>query len=152
MANGSLTESYVIVNQQAENLSQLPERKIEVLGNLFRALPSDDAANPKELIRELIRAGKNLAKVEHFGNKGVRKTYGYGKRTSKLKLARMAEKEACENGLYATFSGCNVSLCYIREKTQHRANKREWLLASIDDYMESRRLDEGERFKANRKR
>ncbi|HPI18684.1 MAG TPA: hypothetical protein PK396_13225, partial [Mesotoga sp.] len=58
VAKGSLTDSYVVVNQQAENLSQLPERKIEVLGNLFRALPSDDSTNPKELIRELIRAGK----------------------------------------------------------------------------------------------
>ena len=130
----------------------MPDTKARIIERIFTALPSDDSTNPKELIRELIRAGKNLAKVEHFRNKGVRKAYGYGKRTSKLKLARMAEKEACENGLYATFSGCNVSLCYIREKTQHRANKREWLLASIDDYMESRRLDEGERFKANRKR
>lgn len=64
VAKGSLTDSYVVVNQQAENLSQLPERKIEVLGNLFRALPSDDTTNPKELIRELIRAGKVFAVTE----------------------------------------------------------------------------------------
>ncbi len=97
--NASLTESYRLVNEQAEQLTQMPEGKIEILGNIFKAVPSDDTTNPKELIRELIRAGKNLAKVEHFGNKGVRKTYGYGKRTSKLKLAWIAEKQACENGL-----------------------------------------------------
>jgi len=64
VAKGSLTDSYVVVNQQAENLSQLPERKIEILGNLFRALPSDDSTNPKELIRELIRAARVFGVTE----------------------------------------------------------------------------------------
>jgi len=63
--NASLTESYKLVNEQAEQLTQMPAGKIEILGNIFKALPSDDSTNPKELIRELIRAGKNLAKVEH---------------------------------------------------------------------------------------
>lgn len=40
-----LTESYRLVNEQAEQLTQMPEGKIEVLGNLFRALPSDDSTN-----------------------------------------------------------------------------------------------------------
>ncbi len=64
VVKGRLTDSYVIVSQQAEKLFQLPERKIEVLGKLFRALPSDDSTNPKELIRELIRAGK--VDIEEF--------------------------------------------------------------------------------------
>lgn len=64
VVKGRLTDSYVIVSQQAEKLFQLPERKIEVLGKLFRALPSDDSTNPKELIRELIRAAKVFAVTE----------------------------------------------------------------------------------------
>lgn len=59
-----LTDSYRIVNEQAENLLELPKNKIEILGNIFKALPSDDSTNPKELIRELIRAGKVFAVTE----------------------------------------------------------------------------------------
>jgi len=55
MENVSLTDAYRIVNEQAESLLGLPENKIEILGNIFKALPSDDNMNPKELIRELIR-------------------------------------------------------------------------------------------------
>jgi len=62
--NANLTESYRLVNEQAEQLAQMPEGKIEILGNIFKALPSDDATNPKELIRELIRAGK--VDIEEF--------------------------------------------------------------------------------------
>jgi len=54
----SLRILYRDVNEQAENLTQLPDSKIQVMGNLFTALPSDDSTNPKELIRELIREGK----------------------------------------------------------------------------------------------
>ena len=64
VVNASLTESYTLVNEQAEQLTQMPEGKIEILGNIFKALPSDDATNPKELIRELIRAGK--VDIEEF--------------------------------------------------------------------------------------
>ena len=51
VVNGNLTESYRLVNEQAENLLELPKNKIEILGNIFKALPSDDSTNPKELIR-----------------------------------------------------------------------------------------------------
>lgn len=44
-SNTTLRESYVLVNEQAEQLTQMPEGKIEILGNLFRALPSDDSTN-----------------------------------------------------------------------------------------------------------
>ena len=56
--NINLTQVYSLVNEQAEQLTQMPEGKIKILGNIFKALPSDDSTNPKELIRELIRAGK----------------------------------------------------------------------------------------------
>ena len=56
--NIALRDIYRDVNEQAENLVHLPDSKIQVMGNLFAALPSDDSTNPKELIRELIRAGK----------------------------------------------------------------------------------------------
>lgn len=56
--SNSLIDAYALVNEQAENLTQLPDSKIQVMGNLFTALPSDDSTNPKELIRELIREGK----------------------------------------------------------------------------------------------
>ncbi len=63
--NTKLTQIYGLVNAQADQLAQLPQGKIEIFDKIFKALPSDDSTNPKELIRELIRAGKNLAKVEH---------------------------------------------------------------------------------------
>ena len=47
----------MLVNEQAEE-TLLPREKAKALGRIFTALPSDDSTNPKELIRELIRAGK----------------------------------------------------------------------------------------------
>ena len=58
--NTKLTQIYGLVNAQADQLAQLPQGKIEIFDKIFKALPSDDSTNPKELIRELIRAGKNL--------------------------------------------------------------------------------------------
>ena len=45
VVNASLTDSYKLVNEQAENLLELPKNKIEILGNIFKALPSDDSTN-----------------------------------------------------------------------------------------------------------
>jgi len=52
------------VNTEADEVASLPDSRIKIIGNLFRALPSDDSTNPKELIRELIRAGK--VDIEEF--------------------------------------------------------------------------------------
>ena len=62
-SNTTLRESYVLVNEQAEE-TLLPREKAKALGRIFTALPSDDSTNPKELIRELIRAGK--VDIEEF--------------------------------------------------------------------------------------
>jgi len=59
----TLRDSYVLVNQQADEVAGLPSR-IKIIEKIFTALPSDDATNPKELIRELIRAGK--VDIEEF--------------------------------------------------------------------------------------
>jgi len=60
----SLVGVYNFVNQLAQELVDLPEKKINVIRSIFQALPSDDSTNPKELIRELIRAGK--VDIEEF--------------------------------------------------------------------------------------
>ena len=62
-SNTTLRESYVLVNEQAEE-TLLPREKAKALGRIFTALPSDDSTNPKELIRELIRAAKVFAVTE----------------------------------------------------------------------------------------
>lgn len=62
--NTKLTQIYGLVNAQADQLAQLPQGKIEIFDKIFKALPSDDSTNPKELIRELIRAGK--VDIEEF--------------------------------------------------------------------------------------
>ncbi len=62
--NVELPEAYRLVNTQADDLLELPQNKIQILGNIFTALPSDDSTNPKELIRELIRSGK--VDIEEF--------------------------------------------------------------------------------------
>ena len=53
----SLRDSYALVNQQADEVVGLPSR-MKIIERIFTALPSDDSTNPKELIRELIRAAK----------------------------------------------------------------------------------------------
>jgi len=60
----SLHECYIAVNQQADSLIDLPNAKARIIEKIFTALPSDDTTNPKELIRELIRAGK--VDIEEF--------------------------------------------------------------------------------------
>ena len=42
----------------------MPDTKARIIERIFTALPSDDSTNPKELIRELIRAGK--VDIEEF--------------------------------------------------------------------------------------
>ena len=64
LPNATLAESYKVVNTEADEVASLPDSRIKIIGNLFRALPSDDTTNPKELIRELIRAGK--VDIEEF--------------------------------------------------------------------------------------
>ena len=64
LPNATLAESYKVVNTEADEVASLSDSRIKIIGNLFRALPSDDATNPKELIRELIRAGK--VDIEEF--------------------------------------------------------------------------------------
>lgn len=59
----SLRDSYTLVNQQADEVVGLPSR-MKIIERIFTALPSDDSTNPKELIRELIRAGK--VDIEEF--------------------------------------------------------------------------------------
>lgn len=61
--NTTLRELYALVNEQAEEIL-LPREKVKTLSKIFTALPSDDSTNPKELIRELIRAGK--VDIEEF--------------------------------------------------------------------------------------
>ena len=61
--NTTLRELYALVNEQAEEIL-LPREKVKTLSKIFTALPSDDSTNPKELIRELIRAGKVFAVTE----------------------------------------------------------------------------------------
>jgi transcriptional regulator with XRE-family HTH domain len=60
----SLRESYAVVNKQADEVVGMPDSKAEIINRIFTALPSDDSTNPKELIRELIRAGKVFAVTE----------------------------------------------------------------------------------------
>lgn len=60
----SLRESYAVVNKQADEVVGMPDSKAEIINRIFTALPSDDTTNPKELIRELIRAGK--VDIEEF--------------------------------------------------------------------------------------
>ena len=60
----SLIGSYKQVNEEAQRLIDMPDNRIHVIRNIFQALPSDDSTNPKELIRELIRAGK--VDIEEF--------------------------------------------------------------------------------------
>ena len=59
----SLRDSYTLVNQQADEVVGLPSR-MKIIERIFTALPSDDSTNPKELIRELIRAAKVFAVTE----------------------------------------------------------------------------------------
>jgi myosin heavy subunit len=59
----SLHDSYKLVNQQADETVGMPV-KTKIIERIFTALPSDDSTNPKELIRELIRAGK--VDIEEF--------------------------------------------------------------------------------------
>ena len=60
----SLRDSYGLVNKQADEVVGMPDTKARIIEKIFTALPSDDSTNPKELIRELIRAGK--VDIEEF--------------------------------------------------------------------------------------